>query len=97
MKDTRNRVSLSLPPELDAVLGRIARGMGTGKASVVTRFMVESLHGLETVADALDAVKNDHLDTYKVLEKALDKTLAEGQQLKLSISKKRRAMPRLKK
>lgn len=97
MKDTRNRVSLTLPPELDAVLGRLASGMGTGKASVVTSFMLESIEGLIMLADAVDLAKKGQVDAYKVMEKALDKSLSEGHQLKLSISKKRRAMPRLKK
>lgn len=97
MKDTRTRVNLSLPADLDALLGRIAVGMGTGKASVITRFMMESMESLSYVADAIELAKKGNVDSLKLIEKALDNSVTEGQQLKLSISKKRRAMPRVKK
>lgn len=96
-KHTGTRINLTVPPELDAVLARIADGMGTGKASVITRFMLESMEGLTYVADAVELAKKGNVDSLKILEKALDNSVSEGQQLKLSISKKRRALPRLNK
>jgi hypothetical protein len=91
------RINLTVPPELDALLGRIAAGMGTGKASVVTRFMVESIEGLTAVAEAIELAKQGNVDSLKLVEKALDNSAAHSQQLSLSISKKRRAMPRMPK
>lgn len=43
MKSKVKRVALALPPEVDDVLTRLSRALGTPKTAIITELVVESL------------------------------------------------------
>lgn len=91
------RVNLTLDREVVAVLDRIAKATGTGRATMVREVLTDGLPGLRDMATALEMAQKKNADAFKFLAKGIDAAVSEGQQLSLDIKRKRRAMVRKKK
>lgn len=88
------RVGITVTPELDAVLARIAEATGTGKASFIRQWLVAMLPQLEALARALELAKDGPLDSLKLLQDTLRGAIAQGEQAELELTKVRRAARR---
>jgi len=100
MKSSRHvgtRVNLTLSAELVAVLDRIAKASGTGRATMIREVLEDGIEGLRGMADALELAKKSNVDAFKALAKGIDQAAAEAQQLSLSIKSQRRGMLRQRK
>jgi hypothetical protein len=83
------RVNLTLPPELDRLLQRVADAAGTGKASFVREWLLGMQPMLLDVAHSLEAAKAGNLDGLAMMSKTLRRAVNEGQQAELELSKVR--------
>ncbi len=88
------RVNLTLPPEVDLVLGRLADAAGTGKASFVREWLVSMLPQLGQMADALEAAKAGQMDGLSMMAKSLRGAVDRGQQAQLELKSATRAIRR---
>ena len=69
-KNTRSiRVNLSLPPEVVAVIDRMAKVTGTGRSTVVRELLCDALPMFEQLADALESA---HMGNRKALDLVAD-------------------------
>ena len=83
------RVNLTLPPEVDLVLGRLADAAGTGKASFVREWLVSMTPQLSQMAEALEAAKAGQMDSLSMMSKTLRGAVQGGQQAQLELTKLR--------
>jgi predicted DNA-binding protein len=90
------RVNLTLPPEIDQVLTRLADAAGTGKASFVREWLIGMAPELLKMAEALEAVRAGQVDSLSMLSEGLRGAVLKGQQAELELSHFR-AAPRLRK
>ena len=83
------RVNLTLPPEVDAVLGRLADAAGTGKASFVREWLVSMLPQLGQMAEGLEAARAGQMDSLSMMSKTLRGAVQGGQQAQRELGKRR--------
>lgn len=88
------RVNLTLPASTVAVLDRIGNVTGTGRATLIREFLVESEAGFGEMARALELAKAKNLDAFTVMAKTMREASQQADQLSLDITKQRRAMQR---
>lgn len=86
---TGARVNLTLPPEVDRVLGRLADAAGTGKASFIREWLVTMTPQLEQMAEALETVRAGQVDGLALLSKSLRGSIDQGKQAQLDLGKVR--------
>lgn len=91
---TGARVNLTLPPEVDHVLTRLADAAGTGKASFVREWLVSMTPQLGQMADALEAAKAGQMDSLSMMLKTLRGAVQCGQQAQLELSRVRAVVRR---
>ena len=96
MPSQQTRVNLTLPDEVIAVLDRIGKATGAGRATIIREWLVEAQPMLEEMARAVDLATKKNLDAFKVISSALDDMSAATGQMSLDIKKKRRAAMRKK-
>lgn len=87
------RVNLTLPPEIDRVLGRLADAAGTGKASFVREWLITMSPQLQSMAEALEAARAGQVDSFAMMAKTMRSAIHGGQQAELEL-KTLRAMAR---
>lgn len=87
------RVNLTLPPEVDHVLTRLAVAAGTGKASFVREWLVTMTPQLQGMAEALEAARAGQVDSFTLMAKTMRGALHQGEQAELEL-KTLRAMSR---
>ena len=88
------RVNLTLPPEVDMVLGRLADAAGTGKASFVREWLVSMTPQLAQMAEALEAARAGQMDSLSMMSKTLRGAVQGGQQAQLELTKLRAVVRR---
>lgn len=84
------RVSITATPELDHVLGRIAAGTGTGKATFVREWLLDALPQLEQLATAIELAKSGNVDAFAIMAQVVRDASSEADQLSLDIKRDRR-------
>ena len=90
---TGARVNLTLPPEVDHVLARLAAAAGTGKASFVREWLVSMTPQLQGMAEALEAARAGQVDSFTLMAKTMRGAVHRGEQAELEL-KTMRAMAR---
>lgn len=88
------RVNLTLPPDLDRVLQRVADAAGTGKASFVRELLLGMVPQLVQSAEALEAARAGRADALTMMSKTLRSSVNDAQQAQLELTKFRRIMSR---
>lgn len=86
------RVNLTLPPDLDAVLQRVADAAGTGKASFVRELLLGMVPQLVQSAEALEAARAGRADALTLMSKNLRSSVDAAEQAQLELGKVRRIM-----
>lgn len=84
------RVNLTLPPEVDRVLQRVADAAGTGKASFVREWLVTMSPQLVSIAEALEAARAGNADAFGLMAKGLRNAVGDAQQAELELTRARR-------
>jgi predicted DNA-binding protein len=83
-------VNLTLPPEVDRVLTRLASAAGTGKASFVREWLVTMTPQLQGMAEALEAARAGQVDSFTMMAKTMRSAVQGGQQAELELKTLRR-------
>lgn len=83
------RVNLTLPPELDHLLQRVADAAGTGKASFVREWLLSMQPALLDIAQALEAAKAGNVDGLTLMSKTMRRAIDQGKQAELELGKVR--------
>ena len=91
------RVNLTLPAEVVAVLDRIAKATGTGRATMVREVLTDGLPGLSEMAHALELAQKKNADGFKLLAKGIGDLRQEAEQLEVEFKRTSRRMVRKKK
>lgn len=86
------RVNLTLPPEVDRVLQRLADAAGTGKASFVREWLVGMVPQLVATAEALEAARAGQADALSLMAKGLRSATKQAEQAELELTRTRRMM-----
>jgi len=84
------RVNLTLPPEVDRVLQRLADAAGTGKASFVREWLIGMTPQLQGMAEALEAARAGQVDSLTMISKTLRSSVEHAEQAQLELGKVRR-------
>lgn len=84
------RVNLTLPVHVVALLDRIAKLTGTGRATMIRDIFGSMVPELGQMAEALELAAEKKGDAYKVMGKALENVQREVDQLSLEIKTARR-------
>jgi predicted DNA-binding protein len=88
------RVNLTLPADVVAVLDRIAKATGTGRATMVREVLIDGLPGLSEMAHALELAQKKNADGFKLLAKGIGDLANEAQQLEVEFKRTSRRMVR---
>ena len=92
------RVNLTLTDELDAVLGRLSRALGVGRATFVRQMLEGSLPQLELMAQAAEQVTRKNVpDGLALMAEALRDASGMAEQTQLELKRSRRAYMRHRK
>lgn len=83
------RVNLTLPPEVDYALQRVAVAAGTGKSSFVRELLSNMVPQLHAIADGIEAAKQGQSDGLAMLAKGLRASIQQGEQAELELGKVR--------
>ncbi len=98
MPSQDTRVNLTLPDEVIAVLDRMGKVTGAGRATIVREWLIEAAPQLGEFAKALELASSRNVDAFSVMAKVLNDTSDEVGQLSLDIKRsRRRAMTKKKK
>jgi predicted DNA-binding protein len=96
MPSQNTRVNLTLPDETIAVLDRMGKATGAGRATIVREWLIEATPQLGEFAKALELASNKNADAFAVMAKVLNETGAQADQLLLNIKRDRRRAMRKK-
>ena len=97
MPSRLHRVNLTLTPEVVAVLDRMGKHTGAGRATIIREWLVEGLPHLALLADAMEMAAKKNIDAFKVMGDALKDLTNQTDQIQLEIKSTRRAAMRKRK
>ena len=88
------RVNLALPDEVIAVLDRMGKLTGAGRATFIREWLIEGLPMFEELANAMELASQQNLDAFKVMAQSLEQASNLTGQMSLEMKKTRRAAMR---
>lgn len=91
------RVNLTLPPETIAVLDRLGKTTGAGRATIIREWLIEGTPLFAEMAKAVELAAAKNTDALKVMGQVLRDAGSRANQLELEIQATRRAARRKKK
>ena len=94
MPSQQTRVNLTLPDEVIAVLDRMGKVTGAGRATIVREWLIEGQPMFAEMARAAEMAAQKNIDALEVMGKVLREASGQVDQLQLDITKKRRAARR---
>lgn len=96
MPSQLTRVNLTLPEEVIAVLDRMGKVSGAGRATIVREWLIEAAPVLGEMATAMELASRKNIDAFKVIGDTLNELSSLSGQMSLDIKKQRRAAMRKK-
>jgi hypothetical protein len=90
MPSQQTRVNLTLPDEVIAVLDRMGKATGAGRATIVREWLIEAAPQLAEFARAVELASKKNVDAFGVMAKVLNDAASATEQLQLDIKKSRR-------
>lgn len=96
MPSLNPRVNLTLPEDVVAVLDRLSRVTGAGRATIVREWLIEALPALDALTKAAEMASQKNIDSFLVMGKVLRELNQSSGQLELDIRKSRKAAMRKK-
>jgi hypothetical protein len=97
MPSRHHRVNLTLTSEVVAVLDRMGKHSGAGRATIIREWLIEGLPHLELLADAMEMAAKKNIDAFKVMSDTLKDLTNDADQMQLEIKSARRAAMRKRK
>ncbi|KGR47810.2 ribbon-helix-helix protein, CopG family (plasmid) [Xanthomonas vasicola] len=94
MPSEQTRVNLTLPADVVAVLDRLGKVTGAGRATIIREWLIEGRPMFAEMATAAEMAHDRQVDALKVMGDVLRQTAIAANQLELAISTKRRAAMR---
>lgn len=94
MPSQNTRVNLTLPDEVIALLDRMGKVTGAGRATIIREWLIEGLPQFAQLADAIELAAQKNIDAFTVMAKTLNEAARHADQLSLDIKKSRRAAMR---
>jgi predicted DNA-binding protein len=96
MPSQQTRVNLTLPDELIALLDRMTKVTGAGRATIIREWLIGFTPELAGMTQALELASKKNIDAFKVMGDVLNNASMEAGQLSLDMKNKRRAAMRKK-
>lgn len=96
MPSQNTRVNLTLPDDVVAVLDRISKTTGAGRATVVREWLIDALPQLGQLAQALELAAKKNTDAFAVMEKVFRELSQSTEQAHLELKSHRRKARRKK-
>lgn len=96
MPSQQTRVNLTLPDEVVAILDRMSKATGAGRATIVREWLIEAAPQLGEFARALELASKKNVEAFGVMAKVLNETTDKADQLQLDIKRSRRRYMRKK-
>lgn len=90
------RVNLTLPADLVAILDRMGKVTGAGRATIIREWLIEARSTLEQLTQAMELASTKNIDSFKVMADTLNEISAQSGQLSLDMKTRRRAAMRKK-
>lgn len=94
MPSRQTRVNLTLPAEVIAILDRLGKVTGAGRATIVREWLIEGAPMFAEMAKAAELASAKNVDALKVMGDVLRAASADAEQLQLQIKRDRRAAMR---
>lgn len=94
MPSQNTRVNLTLPDEVIAVLDRMGKATGAGRATIIREWLIEGLPQFARLADAVELASRKNIDAFKVMADTLNDAARGADQLVLDMKRQRRAAMR---
>ena len=94
MDRTGTRVNLTLPDDVIAVLDRMGKVTGAGRATIIREWLSEAVPQLSEMARAMELASQKNIDAFKVIGDTLHELSESSGQLSLDIKRTRRAAMR---
>lgn len=88
------RVNLTLTPELDASVGRLAELSGVGKATWIRMWLETIQPQFPGMILALEQLHAGNLDAFTTMQKTLRSAVGQGEQTQLELGRMKRAVRR---
>jgi predicted DNA-binding protein len=96
MPSQQTRVNLTLPDDVIAVLDRMSKVTGAGRATIVREWLIEASPQLGEFAKALELASKKNIDAFAVMAKVVNEASDQYDQLALNIKRDRRRAMRKK-
>ncbi len=96
MPSAQTRVNLTLPSDVVAVLDRMAKVTGAGRATIVREWLIEAAPQLGELAKALELASKKNVDAFEVMTRVVNDAASDVGQLSLDIKRDRRRAMRKK-
>lgn len=94
MERTGTRVNLTLPDDVIAVLDRMGKVTGAGRATIIREWLTEAAPQLAEMARAMELASQKNIDAFKVIGDTLSELSESSGQMSLDIKRTRRAAMR---
>jgi predicted DNA-binding protein len=90
----KNRIYISVTPELEKALEALAEATGAAKASIAGEMLEQSLPAIVQMTKVMNAAKNKQADTFELLNEAVFTAVNAASQLGLEINDAKRGLRR---
>lgn len=94
MPSQNTRVNLTLPDDLVAVLDRLGKVTGAGRATIIREWLIEGTPLFAEIARAAELAAAKNVDALKVMGEVLRDASAQTEQLELEVKRARRSAMR---
>jgi hypothetical protein len=94
MPNVHTRVNLTLPDDVVAVLDRMGKVTGAGRATIIREWLIEGAPMFAEMATAMEMATRKNIDAFKVIGDTLGHLSNSAGQMSLDIKKQRRAAMR---
>lgn len=93
-KDNRQRLMLTVPPELYALLERLSKLAGASMSGLCVELLQDATPALEAMAKALELARDKNADAFEVLAKLLAEAQIKTGEVQLDMIDTRQKMRR---
>lgn len=94
MPSQQTRVNLTLPEDVIAILDRISKATGAGRATIIREWLIGAAPQFREMAHAIELAQTNQIDAFKVIADTLTAFSETSGQMALDIKKTRRAAMR---
>ncbi len=93
-KDNRQRIMLSAPPELYALLERLSKAAGSSMSGLCVELLQDAMPALEAMATAIEQARDQNVDAFDTLARLLADAQIKTGEVQLEMLDTRQKMRR---